>query len=99
MDQAFQDAFDDLAATFGVAATYNGTDVMLIVESYGQTTEQTPGVRHLDAVAYVRGLDVPQPRRSDTVTFGGVSYLVTGDPEADGQKASWKISLVRKAVQ
>lgn len=99
MDQAFQDAFDDLAGTFGTPATYNGTDITAIVESYGQTTEQSPGVRHPDAVAYVRGLDVPQPRRGDTIAWGGVAYIVVGDPEADGQKASWKLTVTKRAVQ
>lgn len=99
MDQAFRDAFDDLADTFGVPATYNGTAIVAIVESYGQTTEQTPGVRHPDAVVYVRGLDVPQPRRNDSIAWGGVAYIVVGDPEADGQRASWKLTVTKRAVQ
>ena len=99
MDQAFQDAFDDLAATFGAPATYNGMEIMVIVESYGQAVEQTPGVRHPDAMIYVRGLDVPQPRRNDSVVLGGVGYIVVGEPEADGQKASWKLTINKRAVQ
>lgn len=99
MDQAFQDAFDDLADTFGVQATYNGVDIMAIVESYGQVVEQNPGVRHPDAIVYVRGLDVPQPKRNDVMVFGGVAYIVVGDPEADGLMASWKLSVNKRAVQ
>lgn len=83
----------------GEPGTYNGSPLTVLVESYGQTTEQTPGVRHLAAVAYVRAVDVAQPRRNDVLTFGGVSYLVTGDPEADGQRVTWKLSLTRRAVQ
>ncbi len=98
VDSALIDAAGDLLDDLGEPATYNGTDITVLVESYGQVTEQSPGVRVPDATIYVRGLDVPQPRKNDVVTWGGKSYRVVGDPEADGGRVAWKLILNRQLV-
>jgi hypothetical protein len=98
-DQALIDAAGDLFDDLGEPATYNGTAITILVESYGQTAEQSPGIRMPDATVYVRGADVAQPKKNDTVAWGGSSYRVVGDPEADGQRTVWKLTVNRNVVQ
>lgn len=91
-----------VAEVFGVLgkpATYNSTDCSVIVESYAQTVEQSPGLTVADAVIYVRGLEVPQPQKKDTVVFGGVAYIVASVLEGDGQGLTWKLAVNRRVVQ
>ena len=98
-DQALWDAASDLFEALGEPALYNGTVITVMVGGYGQTTEQTPGVRMPDAIVYVRGADVPHPKRNDVITWGGSSYRVVGDPEADGQAITWKLTCNKQVVQ
>lgn len=91
-----------VAEVFGVlgrSASYNGADVSIVVERYSQTVEQSPGLTLADAVIYVRGLDVPQPKKKDVVAWGGTSYLVVNVLEGDGQGLTWKLACNKLAVQ
>lgn len=83
----------------GEPGTYNGSPVTVLVESYGQTTEQTPGVRLPDATVYVLAADVPQPKRKDVIAWGGVSYQVVAAPESDGQRVAWRLTVNQQVVQ
>lgn len=79
---------------FSSSGRYNGSKscsviLDLEVEQFGAYDTTTPARR--DEVT-IRLAEIPNPKRGDTLTVGGVVYVLDGSISNDGRIARWHVN-------
>lgn len=82
---------------FGEAATYAGTDIVVVGAETSERQTGAPGFITPLFSVYIKASDVARPKAGDAVTFRGVTCRVAPYPVSDG--GMWRVDLVQNTVQ
>lgn len=75
-DDLFANSQERLFTVHGVTAIYDGTEITVCIQDYDVAQEEYSEVWVAAVTIDVRSVDVPEPKRGDTVMLEGERYQV-----------------------
>lgn len=85
------------ADEFAEAATYQGSEILVVEAEVGERDTGVPGFTVPLYAIFVKASDVARPKAGDAVTFRGVSCTVAPYPKSEG--GIWRVELLKETVQ
>lgn len=82
---------------FAEAATYKGTEILVVEAEVGERDTGLPGFTAPLFAVFVKASDVARPKAGDAVTFRGVTCTVAPFPTSEG--GIWRVELMQQTVQ